>query len=78
MPLINEVHTVTSDGVTVSKMVWRRFRLPAQGVVEAILNANPGLADLGQTIPLNHSVVFPLDTDQPDARRDVYKLWDER
>lgn len=77
MPIINEAHTINGDEVSISLIVWRRFRLPAPGMVEAVLNANPGLADQGQFIPRATDVIIPIDTDLDLNAAAPIKLWDE-
>lgn len=68
--------TVNGIGLTLSKIVWRRFRRPTPGVVEATLAANPGLADLGPILPLGTAfdLVIPAEATAKDARP-VIRLW---
>ena len=72
---VEETITVAGDGITVSNLVWRRFRRRATGVAEAVLAANPGLADAGPFIPVGTKVRFPAMEDVP-ATSAVITLWD--
>lgn len=56
---MSEIITVIGDDITVSVLVWRRYRRPMPGMAEAILAANPGLAGLGVHIPVGTRVVIP-------------------
>jgi phage tail protein X len=72
-----ETVTVESEGVTVARIVWRRFRRRAPGLVEAILASNPGLAALGAYLPVGTVVRIPIPEAQerePDVR--LTRLWD--
>lgn len=72
-----ETYVVETDGVAIDSMVWRRFRKPMPGLVERILDANRGLAELGPFLPLGTTVVIPIDdTPVGPAVVDVVKLWD--
>ena len=55
MDQVIEIVTVEGDGLTVATVVWRRFKRPIPGLLEAIYDLNPGLADLSQTLPLGTS-----------------------
>jgi len=77
MAKFTEQHTIGSDNFTASLLVWRRFRRPAPGAIEAILNANRGLADQGLLIPVGTVVDLPIDTDDPYRVDDKIRLWPE-
>jgi phage tail protein X len=72
---VEEIITVAGDGITLSNLVWRRFRKRATGVAEAVLAANPGLAGAGPFIPIGMKVRFPAIDDVP-ATSAVTTLWD--
>lgn len=74
---ILESHTVVGDHVTASLLIWRRFRLPAPGALEALLDANPGLADAGPVIPVGTVVAVPVTAGAAYDRVDPIRLWDE-
>jgi phage tail protein X len=59
---------VQGEGLTVSLIVWRRFRRPMPGVVEAILTATPGLADLGHVLPLGTRFSIPVPQEQTEIQ----------
>jgi phage tail protein X len=67
--------TVTAqDGETLDALVWRVLgRGP--GAVEPVLEANPGLADLGCVLPRGRKVLIPVAADAPAATPSV-SLWD--
>lgn len=72
---MSEILTVPTDGMTLSKLLWRRFKRPTPGLLEAVQALNPGLADLGPGLPRLTRVVLP-DTVAAPARTDIVQLWD--
>lgn len=69
--------TVESEGVTVALIVWQRVRRPVAGLVEATLAANPGLADLGDFLPVGTVVRLPVPPpEQRTPRVTPTRLWD--
>lgn len=64
----------TKAGDTVDWICWRRYGAIAAGVVEAVLQANPGLADHGAILPAGIPLSLP-DIKAPAKRREV-RLWD--
>lgn len=61
------------QGDTVDLICYRHYGHTA-GVTEAVLAANPGLADLGATLPIGTPVRLPAP---PTASiRPTVKLWD--
>jgi len=77
MTVINESHRIAGEEISASLLIWRRLRLPAPGMIEALLTANRGLADLGQHIPLDTDVAIPIDTDARYGAPAEIALWDE-
>jgi phage tail protein X len=72
-----ETIVVQGDDISVDLLVWRRFRDHRDGFVERVLEANPGLAELGPILPLGTEVRLPLDA--PETRpleQPVVRLWD--
>jgi phage tail protein X len=63
------------DGDTVDRLVWRVVGRTA-GVTEAVLEANPGLAAVGVTLPAGYPVEIPDRIKDTAATRPVVKLWD--
>lgn len=67
--------TVTAaQGDTVDSLCWQFYGRTA-GVTEAVLEANPGLADLGPLIPHGTPVTLPDAVPQAEQRQ-VVNLWD--
>ncbi|KAB0547904.1 phage tail protein [Pseudomonas argentinensis] len=58
---------------TLDALCWRHYGRTA-GVVEAVLEANPGLADLGPNLPQGHAVTLPDAAPQPEQQ--AVTLWD--
>ncbi|MFC5509255.1 tail protein X [Bosea massiliensis] len=73
-----ETYTVETTGLTVSLLVWRRFKRPMFGMVERILELNYGLAEKGIFLPIGTKVTIPIDA--PTARSiqiaPAIQLWD--
>lgn len=65
---------IAHQGDTLDALCWRHYGRTA-GVVEAVLEANPGLADLGPILPHGQRVVLPEQAPQPQ-RQDLINLWD--
>lgn len=65
---------IASQGDTVDAICWRYYGRTA-GVTEAVLDANPGLADLGPVIPHGTAVTLPDAAPQAEQRQMV-NLWD--
>lgn len=61
------------EGETVDGLVFRVLGKGA-AAVEAVLAANPNLADLGLFLPLGHPVVIPVAASAP-ARTPLIQLW---
>ena len=59
---------------TVDALCWRHYGRTA-GVTEAVLDANPGLADHGPTLPLDLTVQMP-ETQTAAPQRQMVNLWD--
>jgi len=59
---------------TVDALCWRHYGRTA-GVTEAVLEANPGLADLGPILPQGVMVNMPEAQSTAPARQMV-NLWD--
>ncbi|NHC11083.1 tail protein X [Stutzerimonas degradans] len=65
---------IANQGDTVDAICWRYYGRTA-GVTEAVLEANPGLADLGPVIPHGTAVTLPDAAPQAEQRQ-VVNLWD--
>ncbi len=75
MDQVIETVTVEGDGLTVATLVWRRFKRPMPGLVEAIYDLNPGIADLGQTLPVGTSFQMPIPIPREQQVLDPIRLW---
>ncbi|MCQ2035168.1 tail protein X [Stutzerimonas kunmingensis] len=62
------------QGDTVDAICWRHYGRTA-GVVEQVLDANPGLADLGPVIPHGTLIHLPEQAVRAEQRQ-VVNLWD--
>jgi len=58
---------------TVDAICWRHYGRTA-GVTESVLQANPGLADLGPVLPHGTSVTLP-DVQPSAPNRQMVNLW---
>lgn len=56
--------TVTGDDVMVDLLLYRRYGRPGQALLEATLELNPGIAELGPVLPIGTVVLLP---DAPPA-----------
>ena len=70
-----ELVTVQGDFVTVSLIVWRRFKRPMPGLVEQIHDMNPGLADMGAFLPVGTTLTMPVPVPREPAILDPIRLW---
>ncbi len=62
------------QGDTVDAICWR-FYGRTSGVTEAVLEANPGLAEQGPVLPMGQIVNMP-DVAEPDTQQQSVNLWD--
>lgn len=64
----------TSDGDTAEYIVWKYYGRQDGRLVEQLLEANHGLADIGPLLPAGVLVTLPDIQPEPDA--EVVRLWD--
>lgn len=57
-----ETMRVTAEHTTLPLLLWRRFRKPMPGLVEDTLTRNPGLADLGEVLPVGTTFALKVET----------------
>lgn len=62
------------QGDTVEAICWRAYGRTAS-VTEAVLDANPGLADLGTVLPHGTQVLLP-DVAPQAQEQQMVSLWD--
>jgi len=61
------------QGDTVDRICYRYYGYTA-GVTEAVLKANPGLAELGPVLPMGTKVMLPEVAEQ--QTKTTVQLWD--
>ena len=64
----------TRQGDMLDEICWRHYGTQS-GAVELVLEANPGLADLGLVLPLDTEIVLP-DLPEVPAEEKTMRLWD--
>lgn len=65
---------LTREGDTVDYIAWKFYGFTNNQVVEAVLNANRGLADYGTALPGGISIALPEMA--PLAQAKGVKLWE--
>ena len=63
------------QGDTLDAICYRHLGCTA-GVVEAALEANPGIASLGEVLPHGTEIELPEPDATAPARRALIQLWD--
>jgi phage tail protein X len=69
------MRVITRQGDTVDALCFRHLGR-SQGVVEIVLEQNPGLADHGPILPHGLQVDLPDTTTQPTNTPTLLRLWD--
>lgn len=69
------MRVITHQGDTVDALCFRHLGR-TQGVVEIVLENNPGLADYGPVLPHGLQVKLPDITTQPTTTPTLLRLWD--
>jgi phage tail protein X len=69
-----ETVVVESEGFTVAKIVWRRFRRPMTGLVERVLDENPGLSATAE-LAVGTRFSLPAPERREPAERRAVRLW---
>lgn len=75
MSEVIELVTVEGEFITVSLIVWRRFKRPMPGLLEQILDRNSGLAALGPYLPVGTTFEMPVPTPREPALLAPITLW---
>ena len=68
-----EQYEVLSKGLTLSCILWQRFKRRPEGVFEAALDANPD-ASKSVHLPLGFKVKIPIPDETPDQET-RFDLW---
>lgn len=63
----------TSDGDTVDYIAWKYYQTLEGRVVEQLLEANPGIADLGPVLPAG--VLLTMPDIAPEQHEQGARLW---
>ena len=66
---------VTGAGLTVSRLIWNRFKAPSPETLGKIYDLNPGLADMGTHIPIGTTVLMPVPDSSDDTVVEHITLW---
>lgn len=75
--MTTETILVRTEGLTLDQLVWRKYRRPIPGLVEQVLELNPGVAQLGPMLPVGTAVRLPiLQAKSETPARDLIQLWD--
>lgn len=62
------------QGDTVDLICWRHYGT-TKGVVEAVYRANPGLAELGPTLPHGTLINLPEQHTASTVKTETIQLW---
>lgn len=65
---------LTKDGDTVDFIAWKQYGRTDNRIVEQVLSANNGLADVGPILPAGMTITLP--DIQPEQKTSKVKLWD--
>jgi phage tail protein X len=65
----------TSQGDTLDYICWKFYDGQQSGAVELVLEANPGLSDLGPVLPVDTEILLPDLPSQASEQQPV-RLWD--
>lgn len=63
----------TSQGDTLDFICWKHYGQQS-GAVEAVLVANPNLADLGPVLPINTEITLPVLSEPAEVVQPI-RLW---
>lgn len=63
-----EQYEVKSEGVTISSIVWQRFKRPMPGLIELIMEENQDLEEAGTEIPVGTTVTIPIPSNRDEAQ----------
>ena len=66
---------VNGAGLTVSRLIWNRFRAPSPETLGKIYDLNPGLAGKGTHIPVGTIVLIPVPDTSDDRIVDRSTFW---
>jgi phage tail protein X len=70
-----ETVKVEREGLTLSRIIWRRFKRQVPGLVERVLDVNPGLSALGPTLPVGTVIEIPIPNVRQNPDVTPVRLW---
>ena len=72
-----ETIIVTTEGVTLAKIIWQFLKRQPEGYLELVLEHNPGVSALGPVLPIGTAVKLPIEEiPQQTSTRTIIRLWD--
>jgi len=71
---VNRLVTVETEGMTLSLLIWRRYRTPMFGLAERVHEINPGLAARGIVLPVGTTFLMPEQRETPQPAK-IISLW---
>ena len=66
---------VTRQGDRVDYVCWKHYGTERSGTVEAVLEANPGIGEYGNTLPAGVRITLP-ELSRPAQAEAVINLWE--
>jgi phage tail protein X len=75
MTAVDRIYTVRRDGERLDRIAKAELGSERTGLVEAILDLNPGLAALGPILPLSTTIKLPPRPASGPARQAVTRIW---
>jgi phage tail protein X len=66
---------VAGEGISVDLLIWRQHKRPMPGLVETVLDINPGLAALGPILPVGTLVKLPAVKPPRVMELSLVRLW---
>jgi len=74
MSTVYEKVVIEGEGVTLSLLLWRRFKRPTFGLIERILDRQGNLSR--EFLQRGDIVYIPIDVPETQKRAKVIQLWD--
>lgn len=71
-----ETVTVGAEYMTLSRIIWQRFKRPMPGLLELTLSENMLLATLGPYLPVGTTFRLPIPSTTSPQIRQTVRLWD--
>jgi len=70
-----ETVKVEREGLTLSRIIWRRFKKQVPGLVDRVLDINPGLSALGPILPVGTVIKIPIPNVRQNPDVTPVRLW---